>query len=171
MGHGADQDRRPGGATGMKSDEENVRQLLELLGALLLMTDGSDKIEIPHAMAAEIVAILSALPEGKAGRPKQWTDETEIRAIFRMLDGAPVNAVAREIAEETGQPESSAGRRLRALKNSRRFKNLDAKGASFREVGGAKYPRILHSAAPVLLLICEGSRRVFPVMETLDVDR
>ena len=73
-------------------------------------------------MAAEIVAILSSLPEGKAGRPKLWTYETEIRAIFGMLDGTPVNVVAREIAEETGQPERSARRRLRALKNSRRFK-------------------------------------------------
>ena len=69
-------------------------------------------------MAAEIVAILSSLPEGKAGRPKQWTAETEIHAIFGMLNGVPVKQLARDIAKETGQPMTSAERRLRALKKS-----------------------------------------------------
>ena len=96
--------------------------MLDWLGAQLLMTEPQDKIEISHAMAAEIVAILSSLPAGRAGVPKLWTPETQLRAIFRMLDGTPINAVAREIAEETGQPKRSAERRLRALKNSRRFK-------------------------------------------------
>ena len=43
-----------------------------------------------------------------------------------MLDDTPINALAREIAKETGQPKRSAERRLRALKNSRRFKILAA---------------------------------------------
>jgi hypothetical protein len=103
-------------------DKEKLRQLLEWLGALVQTTDLQDKIEISHSFAAEIVAILSSLPEGRAGRPKLWTYETEIRAILRMLDGAKVKALAREIAEETGQLETSAERRLWALKDSRRFK-------------------------------------------------
>ena len=103
-------------------NEEKLRQLLEFLGALVHTTEPQDTIEISHSMATEIIAILSSLPRGKAGRPKLWTYETEIVAVLRMLDGAPVNALAREIAEETGQPKRSAERRLRALKNSRRFK-------------------------------------------------
>ena len=103
-------------------DTEKLRQLLEWLGALVQTTDPQDKIEISHSFAAEIVTILSSLPEGKAGRPKLWTYETEIRAILRMLDDTSINALAREIAKETGQPKRSAERRLRALKNSRRFK-------------------------------------------------
>jgi hypothetical protein len=105
------------------ADEESLRQLLEWLGALMRTTEAQDKIEISHAAAAEIVAILSSLPAGKAGRPKLWTFEIEISAIFKMLDGTPINVLAREIAKETGQLEPSARRRLRALKNSRRFKN------------------------------------------------
>ena len=50
-----------------------MRQLLEYFGMLLLTTEPQNDIEISHAMAAEIVAILSSLPEGKRGRPKQWT--------------------------------------------------------------------------------------------------
>ena len=56
---------------------ETVREILEWLGAKLLMTEPNADIEISHAMAADIVAILSSLPAGKAGRPKQWTAETE----------------------------------------------------------------------------------------------
>jgi hypothetical protein len=107
----------------MKADAEKLRQLLEVLGALVQTTDPKDEITISHAFAADIVAVLSALPEGKKGRPKQWTYETEIRAILRMLDDAHVNALAREIAKETGQRVNSAERRLRALKKSPRFKN------------------------------------------------
>ena len=89
----------------------------------MLFTEPPDKIEISHSAAAEIVAILSSLPAGKAGRPKLWTLDTEIRAIFSMLDGTPVNALAREIAKETRQPKLSAHRRLRELKKSSHFKN------------------------------------------------
>ena len=102
-------------------DAEELRRLLEVLGAQVRTTDPKDEITISHAFAASIVAVLSALPEGKKGRPKQWTYETEIDAIFRMLGGAKVNALAREIAKETDQPVTSAVRRLRALKKSRRF--------------------------------------------------
>jgi hypothetical protein len=105
------------------ADAENLRQVLEWLGAQLLMIEPHDKIEISHVMAKEIVAILSSLPPGKAGRPKQWTHETEIRAVLRMVDGTPVKQLAREIAKETGQPKTSAERRLRALKKSPRFTN------------------------------------------------
>jgi hypothetical protein len=104
-------------------DAEKLRQLLEFLGALVQTTDPRDNIEISHSMAAEIVAILSSLPEGKAGRPKQWTYKTEITAVLDMLGGKPVKKLAREIAEETGQPKTSAERRLRALKKSPRFTN------------------------------------------------
>ena len=102
---------------------ENLRDLLVWLRATMLNTDPQDKIEIPHSAAAEIVAVLSSLPPGKAGRPKQWSLETEIRAIFSLLDGTPVKALAREIAKETGQPELSARRRLQELKKSSHFKN------------------------------------------------
>ena len=104
-------------------DEENLRDLLVWLGAAVLNTEPHDKIEIPHSAAAEIVAILSSLPPGKAGRPKQWSLETEISAIFSLLRGTPVNVLAREIAEETGQPENSARRRVQQLKNSSHFKS------------------------------------------------
>ena len=87
------------------------------------MTEPQDKIEISHSMAAEIVAILSSLPAGKAGLPKLWTYETQLRAIFACSTARRSTTVAREIAEETGQPKGSAERRLRALKNSTRFKN------------------------------------------------
>jgi hypothetical protein len=102
---------------------ETVREILEWLGAKLLTTESNVDIEISHAMAAEIVAILSSLPAGKAGRPKQWTAATEIRAVLSLLDGTPVNVLAREIAAETGQLERSAERRLRAMKQSRRYTN------------------------------------------------
>jgi hypothetical protein len=104
-------------------DEEKLRQLLEWLGALMLFTDRRDNIEISHQVAAEIVAVLSSLPEGKAGRPKAWTYDTEILAVFDMLWGTPLNALAKEIAKKTGQPEPSARRRLQELKKSRRFTN------------------------------------------------
>jgi hypothetical protein len=104
-------------------DKENLRDLLVWLGATMLYTDPQDKIEIPHSAAAEIVAILSSLRPGKAGRPKQWSLDTEIRAIFSLLDGTPVKALAKKIAKETRQPESSARRRLQELKKSSHFKN------------------------------------------------
>ena len=104
-------------------DKENLRDLLVWLRATMLNTDPQDNIEIPHSAAAEIVAVLSSLPPGKAGRPRQWSLETEIRAIFSLLDGTPVKALAREIAKETGQPELSARRRLQELKKSSHFKN------------------------------------------------
>jgi hypothetical protein len=104
-------------------DEENLRDLLVWLGATMLTTEPHDKITIPNSAAAEIVAILSSLPPGKAGRPKQWSLKTEIRAIFSLLSGTPVNFLAREIAKETGQPEPSARRRLQELKKSSQFKN------------------------------------------------
>ena len=104
-------------------DKENLRHLLVWLRATMLNTDPQDKIEIPRSAAAEIVAILSSLPPGKAGRPKQWSLETEIHAIFSLLDGKSVKALAREIAKETRQPELSARRRLQELKNSSHFKN------------------------------------------------
>jgi hypothetical protein len=103
-------------------DEEKLRQLLEWLGAQLLTTDPQYNIELSHAAVAQIVAILSSLPEGKRKRPKQWTHEIEIRAIFDMLNGKAVDVLAGEIAAETGQNVRSAERRLWALKDSRRFK-------------------------------------------------
>ena len=107
------------------ADAEKLRQVLECLGAQLLMTEQPDNIEISRAMATEIVAILSSLPAGKAGLPKQWTFETQLRAVLRMIDGTSVNQLAREIAQETGQPKTSAERRLRALKKSPRFTNWE----------------------------------------------
>ena len=95
-------------------------------------------------MVGEIVAILSSTPAGKAGRqkpwtaeivsraifhlpkagrPKPWTAEIEIRAIFRMLNGRPVNELAREIAKETGQPSPAPAAGCGQLKKSSRFKN------------------------------------------------
>ena len=103
-------------------DKESLRDLLVWLHVAMRNTDPHDKIEITHSAAAEIVAILSSLPEGKAGRPKQWSLETEIRAIFSLLDGRSVEALAKEIAKDTGQPKSSARRRLQQLKNSSQFK-------------------------------------------------
>ena len=103
--------------------DEKLRSLVDLLGAFLLTTEPPDQIEIPRAAAAEIVAILSSLPAGKVGRPKKWTAETEICAIFGMLGDVPVNKLARQIAKETGQPMRSAQRRLRALKKSPQFTN------------------------------------------------
>ena len=104
-------------------DKENLRDLLVWLRATMLNTGPPDKIEIPHSAAAEIVAVLSSLPLGKAGRPKLWSLDTEIRAIFSLLDGKSVKALAREIAKETRQPEPSARRRLQELKKSRHFEN------------------------------------------------
>lgn len=103
-------------------DGEDLRDLLVWLGATMLFTEQPNKIEIPRSAAAKIVAILSSLPPGKAGRPKLWSLETEIGAIFSLLDGRPVKALAREIAKDTGQPERSALRRLQQLKNSSHFK-------------------------------------------------
>ena len=107
----------------MKADDEKLREHLDWLGVTLLMTEPDDQITIPYWVVGEIVAALSSTPAGKAGRPKCWTAEIESRAILRLLDGRPVNALAREIAKETGQSESSARRRLRQLKKSSRFKN------------------------------------------------
>ena len=107
----------------MRNDDEELRQILEWLGMQLLMTDTNEKIKITYPMAAKIVAFLSASRAGKAGRPKEWKDETQIRAVFDMLNGAEVNELAREIAKETGQNARSADRRLRALKKTPRFKN------------------------------------------------
>lgn len=104
-------------------DKENLRDLLVWLGATMLNTEPHDKITIPHSAAAEIVAVLSSLPPGKAGRPKRWSLEIEIHAIFSLLRGTRVNVLAREIAKATGQPESSARRRLQELKKSSQFKN------------------------------------------------
>ena len=104
-------------------DEVNPRDLLIWLGATLLFTEpDDDKIEIPRSAAAEIVAILSSLPPGKVSRPKLRSLETEMHAIFSLLNGTKVNALAREIAKDTGQPKSSARRRLQQLKNSSQFK-------------------------------------------------
>jgi hypothetical protein len=96
--------------------KEKLHQLQERLSMLVLTTDPGDDIVISHSMA---VTMLSSLP--KAG-PKLWTPETKSTAILRMLDGVPINELAREISEKTGQPELSARRRLRSLKNSRQFK-------------------------------------------------
>ena len=103
-------------------DPERVRELLEWLGALMLNADRGE-ITISTTVAGEIVDILSSLPEGKIGRPKAWTFDVEIEAIFDMLGGKSVEDTARWIVEKTGQNEASAIRRLWALRDSPRFKN------------------------------------------------
>ena len=104
-----------------KRDPEQVRQLLEWLGALILHADRGE-ITISTQAASRIVDILSSLPEGKIGRPKAWTYSIESEAIFDMLGGKSVNLVAREIAEKTGQKMETAERRLWALRETPRFK-------------------------------------------------
>jgi len=99
----------------------NQREIAEYLSALLLTSDASENIELSRSTVAQIVSFVGATPEGRTELPKEWTHETEVRAIFDMLHDKPINVLAREIAAETGQLESSADRRLRALKKSKRF--------------------------------------------------
>ena len=104
-------------------DKESLRDLLVWLHVAMRNTDPHDKIEITHSAAAEIVAILSSLPPGKVSRPKLRSLETEMHAIFSLLNGTKVNALAREIAKKSGQPKDSVRRRLQELKKSSHFKN------------------------------------------------
>lgn len=106
-----------------KHDPEHVRELLEWLGSRLLYDEQDRPIELSRRVVEAIVAILSSLPAGRKGRPKQWDYNTEITAIFDMLGGKPVNDVAHEITERTGQSEASAQRRLWELRKTRRFTN------------------------------------------------
>ncbi len=107
-----------------KHDPERVRSLLGWLSAQLLMVDQPYKIELSHEAVRDIVKILAALPESKIARPKEWTHEIEIRAIFDMLDDKSVEETARWIVEETGQDEASAIRRLWDLKESLPFQGM-----------------------------------------------
>jgi hypothetical protein len=60
----------------------------------------------------------------ESAEPKLWTFDTEIRAIFRMLDCTPVKTLAREIAAETGQPKRSGERRC--AEEQQAVQDLDA---------------------------------------------
>jgi hypothetical protein len=104
-------------------DNKDLHRLVDWLTLKVQMTEQPDDIAIPHQTAKEIVAALRATPAYKAGRPKCWSEDLEHLAIFRMLDGQPVNELAREIAAKTGQNEASARRRLRQLKASSRFRD------------------------------------------------
>jgi hypothetical protein len=118
---GLERDRKQAGAKGAHA--EKIREIMNWLNAALAMTESQDNIEISRSMATDIVAILNGLPAGKFRRPKLWTPQIELFAILDMLDGTPVDQVARAIHELTGQAEDTADRRLNELKNMAWFKS------------------------------------------------
>ena len=121
---------------GKRRDPEHLLRNLERCGAeasaFLLPSDkrlarweSDDTIRIPVVLADAIAALLFSLPRlGKTGRRKIWSADTENRALCGLLDDRPVNALAREISQETGQAVPSTRRRLQEMKNSDQLKKL-----------------------------------------------
>jgi hypothetical protein len=123
---------------GKRRDPEYLLRNLERCGAeasaLLLPParrlarwESDETVRIPVVLADAIAALLFSLPRlGKTGRKKIWSADIENRALRGLLDGRPVNALAREISQETGQPMTSIRRRLQEMKNSDQLKKLRA---------------------------------------------
>jgi hypothetical protein len=120
---------------GEQLDAEHLGKSLEHYGARastlllpgrerLVRWRSNDTVRIPLIVADEIAALLFSLPRSKAGRHKIWSTEIENRALRGLLDDKPVNVLAREISEETGQSDKSTRRRLQEMKKSGRFKEL-----------------------------------------------
>lgn len=77
-------------------------------------------VSIPAPLADAISAILFALPRGgKRGRRSQWPPDVESMAFTGLLERKPLNSLAREISQATGQPVSGTRRRLQEMKKSR----------------------------------------------------
>jgi hypothetical protein len=106
-----------------KHDPQHVRDLLTWLTIRLINNEPDQSIELSHDTVGQIVKILGSLREAKVGQPGEWTHEIEAVAILDMLGGKSVSATASWIAEETGQDEGTAERRLYDLRKTPQYLN------------------------------------------------
>ena len=99
----------------MKADPADLVVLLDMLG------DGQahgNHLVLPDYAANKLAEILNSLP-GYANRPKRGPSAAEYRALMDECDGKPLNAMAREIAGQTGQLYISVRRRLQDIRKRR----------------------------------------------------
>jgi len=155
MGHGANPHRWTAAGDGMSSkfvfdmsefDFEQLAGQLERCGAKPWGTLDDEEfmrrmtpwkyIRVPAPLADMITAALLSVPQ-KRRRPKLWSRAIEARAFGGLLEGEPINALAREIAAATGQSLPTARRRLQQMKINRQIEEMRRVSAEQPE-GGAK---------------------------------
>ena len=95
----------------MKVDPADLVALAQMLG------DGKadGDVVVPDWAANAIVRILYSLP-GYASRPKRGPSTSDYREMMAAGGDKPLRALAREIAEATGQKPSGVRRRLQEIK-------------------------------------------------------